>query len=426
MLSALVLSVCVACGQAEVTAEQEKLSDRVVQLVRQLNDDDIFQRQAAEQALVELGEEILSLLPQSNDKMPQELRSRLSRVRERLEKLAAEAATQPSTVTLQGEMTLSEAVAAISKQTGNKLVDFRGQLGQAVDDPTVKVDFEEVPFWEALDAVFDQGHVRPYSYSGQLRTMAFESRGDNGIDASGRVAYAGPFRLEATRIRSTRDLRDPTNQLMRLTLDVAWEPRLQPIVITQPLDQIVATDDKENEIGINSRRSVIESSVQNTVGSVELDVPLDVPGRDTKSIALLKGQFTALMPGREADFEFQNLSDAKNDVQRNAGVAVTLRRMRKNGGIQQAMLIVEFEEASGALESHRGWVFNNQVYVVDAKDQRTEPAGFEETSRRENAIGLAYNFDLPDDLTGYKLVYTTPAAIVNLPVPYELKNIELP
>ena len=285
---------------------------------------------------------------------------------------------------------------------------------------------QEVPFWKALDAVFDQGQVRPYSYSGQLRTLAFESRGENGTDASGRVAYAGPFRLEPTRIRSSRDLRDPTNEFMRLTLDIAWEPRLQPIVITQPLDQLVATDENEIEIGISSRRSVIESSVQNTVGSVEIDVPLELPSRDHKKIALLKGQLSALMPGREAKFEFESLSAAKNDIQRNAGVAVTLRRVRKNGGIYQAQLTVEFEEASGALESHRGWVFGNLVYVVDANDQRIDPAGFEEDGRRENAIGLTYNFDLPDDLTGLKLIYTTPAAIVNLPVDYELNDIELP
>ena len=46
-------------------------------------------------------------------------------------------------------------------------------------------------------------------------------------------------------------------------------------------------------------------------------------------------------------------------------------------------------------------------------------------------VGLAYFFDLPnvesgENLSEYTWVYRTPAAIVRMPVEYELKDIPLP
>ena len=53
-------------------------------------------------------------------------------------------------------------------------------------------------------------------------------------------------------------------------------------------------------------------------------------------------------------------------------------------------------------------------------------AGFETTRQSSNEVGIAYLFDLPDGIEGLTWVYETPAAIVELPVEYELKDIELP
>jgi len=58
-----------------------------------------------------------------------------------------EASTKPAFVTLQGEMTLSQAMAAIEKQTGNKLVDHRAEMQQDTPDPKITLALDKVPFW---------------------------------------------------------------------------------------------------------------------------------------------------------------------------------------------------------------------------------------------------------------------------------------
>jgi hypothetical protein len=107
-------------------------------------------------------------------------------------------------------------------------------------------------------------------------------------------------------------------------------------------------------------------------------------------------------------------------------VQVTLDEVRKNGAVWELHMRFALDEDNGALQSHRGWVFQNISYLVDKDGQRIENAGFETTRQTENEVGVAYLFDLPGDLTGLKWVYETPAAIVDVPVEYELKDIELP
>ena len=85
-----------------------------------------------------------------------------------------------------------------------------------------------------------------------------------------------------------------------------------------------------------------------------------------------------------------------------------------------------FDKADGALDSHRGWMFNNKAYLLDPMGEKVEMAGFETTRQTQQDLGVAYFFDIPTDPKGYTFVYETPGAILNMPVKYELKNLPLP
>jgi hypothetical protein len=90
---------------------------------------------------------------------------------------------------------------------------------------------------------------------------------------------------------------------------------------------------------------------------------------------------------------------------------------------------VQFDETAGALESHRGWVLQNVSYLVGADGERIEHVGFETTHQSEVEIGMAYLFELPevqDSLAGIAWEYKSPAAIMQLPIEYELTDIRLP
>ena len=88
---------------------------------------------------------------------------------------------------------------------------------------------------------------------------------------------------------------------------------------------------------------------------------------------------------------------------------------------------IEVLSEEAGLESHRGWVFQNITYMLDKTGEVIDHAGFETTRQTEREVGLAYFFELPDDDIGsYTWVYRSPAAIVRVPVKYELKDSPLP
>jgi hypothetical protein len=146
----------------------------------------LAKREVAEKALIEIGPDVLPLLPAVTPRTPAEDKIRLQRVRSALVNAAIAAATKPSIVTLAGEMPFSEAIAKIAEQTGNKLVDYRERFNQGGADPKIKVSLEKEPFWKALDTVLDAAGLTIYNYDEEQAALAFTSRGDNAPPRLGR------------------------------------------------------------------------------------------------------------------------------------------------------------------------------------------------------------------------------------------------
>jgi hypothetical protein len=430
MTWSLILSLALL-GQSAPAAEKdpalEELAAKVTKLVKQLDDEELARREAAEKGLVELGYKALDLLPATTIRTSAETKERLGRVRRQLELALAESAAKPTLVTLKGDMRLSEAIAAITKQTKNNIVDYRSEQNQQETDPIVKVDFKDTPFWEALDKVFDEAGMTLYAYSGKESSLAMVARAvDTELPRSGRAAYAGRFRFEGLNVVAARDLRNPANHGLRLTYEASWEPQLKPIVLIQPLDQIVALSEDGKPLVVAGTEGSEEVAIRGTETVAEFEVNLQLPPRDVQKIASLQGKMTAIVPGKVETFEFADVMKAKNQVQRRAGVAVVLEEVRKNNDIYELRMRVEFDKAANALESHRGWIFDNPAALFAPDGTEISPDSYEETRRESNIVGIAYLFALEDEPKGYKFVYKTPAAIMKLPVEFELKNIELP
>ena len=75
----------VQAAEAATSDASAKLASRVRTLVRRLSDDQLAVRREAEQQLVQLGPQILSLLPVTAAAMPAETAHRVARVRQQLE-----------------------------------------------------------------------------------------------------------------------------------------------------------------------------------------------------------------------------------------------------------------------------------------------------------------------------------------------------
>ena len=337
----------------------------------------------------------------------------------------------PSRVTLDADnMPLAEVLAAIETQTGNRLSDHRVQFGQDAEAVRVTLKIDDAPFWFAVDQVLDATGLDVYSFAGD-DALALVGRDDGARSRHGPGYLSGPCRFEVSEVPAIRDLRSPDDHALNVGLDVAWEPRLRPIALSQPLKDVAAIGDNGRPLTVKSQRPVLDVEVPAGNQATMFVLPLNLPSRNVKTITQINGKMTALVPGRRVVFRFADLeamtaADAKSLTQSRGGVHVTLAAVRKSGAIWEVHMRLRLDDANAALESHRGWVFQNVTYMIDGDGNEIEHAGFETTRQTESEVGCAYLFDVPEEIANYTWVYETPAAIVEFPVEYELRDIPLP
>ncbi|HEX5471578.1 MAG TPA: hypothetical protein VFW73_06810 [Lacipirellulaceae bacterium] len=415
------------------SANDPQLAGQINRLVSQLNDDRASERDAAEKKLSQLAgtttaqvDHFLSTLPKETDEMPVAVRERLARIRKRVEERAAMAATAATTVTLDAQqMSFASVIAAIEKQTGNKFVDNREQQGGQSGNIHITMNVKHERFWPVVDQILDQAKLGIYSYGGK-DVLSIVPRDPADRPRVGRAEYIGPFRLEITDVQAERSLRQRGQSSLKLQLEVAWEPRLRPIAITQPAADLKAATDSASQLEIAQPEASLDVEVPNGTQAAEITLPFKLPARTVKRITVLHGKLHVLVPGRQVKFRFDDLTHAAGKSQRQGGVQVTVDDVRKNNAVWEVHMRLTLDEPNGALQSHRAWVFQNLSYMVGKDGKKIENAGLETTRQTKNEVGNAYMFDLPNGIDGLTWVYETPAAIVDLPVDYEIKNIDLP
>jgi hypothetical protein len=411
-----------------------QLARQVGRAIGQLNDDRAAERDAAEKKLLELAgkstaaaDQFLQALPKETDQMPVAVRERLARIRKQVEDRAAKAATAATTITISAKnMPLAEVIAAIEKQTGNRFVDNREQQGEQANakDARINIELKGEKFWPAIDQIFDQAKLAIYSYGGK-DALSIVARDAADSPRHKHAAYNGPFRLDITDVQAERSLRQPKQTSLKLQLEVAWEPRLRPIAISQPVADLQAMTDSGGKLTVSQPTANLDVEVPNGTQAAEITLPFDLPPRSVKRITVLHGKLHALVPGRRVKFRFDDLAKAAGKTQRMGGVQVTVDDVRKNNAVWEVHMRFSLDEDNGALQSHRAWVFQNLSYMLDKDGKQIDNGGLETTHQAKNEVGVAYVFDVPG-IDGLSWVYETPAAIVDLPVEYEIKDIELP
>lgn len=430
MIVAIVLSLCLAvaqdgAGDASAAASASELAGTVKRLVRQLDAAKLAEREQAEKELVGLGPEAIDLLPQAGPRTSAETKERLARIRRKLEEAAAASAAAAATVTFQGEgVPLSKFLAELERQTGNKIIDRREKFGQEETDPLLKLDFDKTPFWEALDQALDQAGMTIYPYAAEP-AVSIVARPENAV-RSAYTVYAGPFRIEPLAVIAANELNDPQEGSLKVKLQVGWEPRLHPISLRQKFADLKAVDENGRPLDVHGLGGELEAQVDRDDTAVEMYLPFGLPSREVKKIAALDGAIDVLLPGKTAEFRFDKLTTAKNVEKRVGGVTVTFEGARRSGDIWEIAVLVRFDQAGNALESHRGWIFNNEAYLETPDGEKIKDDGFETTEQTENQIGLTYLFNLETPPEKLVFVYKTPTAILPARFEYRLKEILLP
>ncbi len=428
----LVLYATLLLAAPDAPAPAAELADKVARLVRALDAAQLSERDDAERQLLEGGSEILPLLPEITERTPAEVATRVARIQQKLLRSRALAAAESTTVTLKGrDLSLEKVIEEFGRQTLNTLVDYREDFGESRGDVKLTLDLDKVPFWRALDEVLDQGKLTLYGFAGK-RGGYIINRPENVLARKAQAFYGGPFRIEPVRFEAVRDLRNPTQQSLKLFMEVTWEPRLQPFAILQPLAQVSATDSSGKAVQVGGAGGEPEAAVREGVSAAELELPLSLPERQVESIKQLKGRIVALVPGPAESFRFSGLTVAAKNVparrveQRKASTIVVVDHVRRNNEAWEVAVRVKVDAPAAALESHRSWAFDNEAYFEDADQQRVTPGGIEQTLQSSEEFGVNYYFDLKESPQKLTFVYRTPIIVLEIPLDYELHDLKLP
>jgi hypothetical protein len=426
-MTALLFPCVLLLAQVDATANTDELRASVNKLVQQMDAPALADREAAEKDLLALGPKILELLPPENPRMRAEQKLRLTRVREGLQKTLVEAFTKPTSVTLDVKDTpVSEVLAELEKQTGNKTTDYRPQFGQPSDDPKISVSFKETSYWEALDTVLDAANLTVYSYAGG-NELPIVAPMDTDVPRRKLATYDGPFRFEPVYTEARRDYRKADGGVLKLHLELSWEPRLTPVLMTIPVASLQAKDERGNALSPQDTQPEYEIPVQPETSVAELEFALNPPERDVRQIASVEAEVTMLILGQKHVFEFDELREQLKAERRFGPVTVFVDDIRKfDEGIWRVFLRASYDEASGALQSHLGWVLRNEAAMVDSRGNRVVSQDYELTSQGQSEVGIAYFFALEGNLEDHTLTYTSPAAVIRQPVKIRVGELNLP
>lgn len=333
------------------------------------------------------------------------------------------------TITVQKDgIPLSAVLAQIKEQTGITVADRR----LIKNDPRLNLELKKEPFWQALQAiaVLADARISPYQADGVIALV-------EGPYRPLPLRWDGPFQIAVKGLLLKQDLENATHSCV-VNLEVAWEPWFQPFYLEYgPATVEYSARDGKGKTAIPSRGQLSVAGKN----AVEVEVRFPAPKRSVQRIDLLQGTFRMIGPSKMLTFTFPALKPLKNEPIRLEieGVKVSLTRIAAQSSRWTFDVLIDNPPGGPRFESYQSWLDNNQISLEKGtgKDREVflpDPAE-EETLGNITATRAAirYHFTprngsrtMPGKLGDWKLVYRTPGRIVEVPVPYTFKNLELP
>jgi hypothetical protein len=403
----------------------DALRDRVDQLVEKLASEKQETRDQAEKSLIELGPKILPALPEAGKVGSEEAKKRLAKIREKLEAASEEMNLGASKVTLQAKgIRFTEAIQKLQAMSGNTIADLREQAGGEVTNPSIDLDIKNATFFEALDVICDKAGLTPnfFSGDGSIGLMA-------GMPSPGgkpMVVYSGPFRVQFKELAVTRDFLTGTGAA-NAQFEVAWEPRLRPMLLEIKSDGLTVVDDRGKNVPAMISEETDDTVLRPENPAAEVNINLQAPERAAKELTTLKVKGSVTVPAAQRLFKFAKLT-AKNDARRQGDISVTLESTEVDEQVWKVAVTVAYPDGGPAFESYRQGLFNNRLWLQKSDGTKFEHnGGFNNTASDNGKLSFEYLFvDVPGKPADYGLVYETPSKVIPIPLEFEFKKVPLP
>lgn len=364
-------------------------------LIRQLSAADYRQREDAMRQLEVLGEAGLPDLRKAQPHADPEVRTRLGQLIARLEQSHL---MSPRLVSIAADQKpVAQVFEDLSRQTGYKLVCRQSER------QLVSLNVDNMPFWEAVDAVCRQTGlgIQPYSDSNSALTFYRVGR------FTPHVVYAGPFRISAGSLHLSRTLDlvqpqqiNPLNRPRSETLTLMFHAVSEPKAPLMSLGQarvLVAVDELGNSL-VPPQGRFYESNYhhyyygqRNPV--LQSQLQLLGPG-DAKTIKHLKATLPiTILAEQRADLTINDILKVKKGKYESTSVSFDIEEVKELPGKQVHVRAVVRRNAP---EGQNDYSWTNslaqRVELLDATGRRFQSDGFNWDSGNPNSVTGTFQF----------------------------------
>ena len=409
---------------ASAQTSDAALKDRVGQLLERLDAPKPETRKAAEEALIKLGAKALPLLPDLEKVTDAEKKERLTRIRAAVSEVAEQLNLGATKITLKVKgMRLSEVIQTLQAKSGNTITDLRESEGAETTNPSLDFDIDDKPFLEALDIVCKKAEISPNFFTGD---GSIGLMGGKPAEAA-LIVYSGPFRVAFKQIGSVRDLQAGTSTA-NAQFEVAWEPRLRPMLMKLKADEIKVTDDRGKEVKVQVENENTDVVIRPENPVAEMNLTFISPEREAKKLASLKVNAEFSVPAGLKLFRFPNIAVKDPATVKQGDIAVTLEGSEVDEQVWKVNVLLAYPGQGDAFESYRQGLFNNRIWLQKSDGSRFEHnGGFSNTSSDGGKLGFEYLFvDAPGKPGDFGLVYETPSQVKTIPLEFVFKDVPLP
>lgn len=417
-------------------------------LVRRLGSGVLAERDAAARGLLDLGPAALPLVASARQAATGSRADALERIERLLGQRAAADAIEPAVVTLLADdVAAGEVLEQVFTRTGSR-IDVA-----AAADRRVSLRGDRLTFWEAVDELLGRaGLVLEFAATragSGPRAAAPGMRRPPGNalliteavpgTPAGPAVAAGPLRVSVADVQRTGRIEpgeDVRGRGARVTLRVAWEPRLEPLLARLPARSLVAEGPGGEALPAAQRAAVVEATIP--AGGMWIDLPVlfGPPAVPLERLGLLRGTIVLWLAGMEHEFRFENVrgdqeADGVFPPQRVGAVEVRLSEARF---VDHRLLVrasVTYDDASEPLASHHSWLASRRLEACVAAGGALERIEERVESRTDRGMTVAAEFAVPPaganaaDAREVHIRWTLPIAIHELPIDFAIRDVPL-
>jgi len=240
------------------------------------------------------------------------------------------------------------------------------------------------------------------------------------------VSYSGVFRTTVKRMAVSRDLETGSHSCT-VQLEVAWEPRFQPFYLDPKIITVHYGPDRtgaEKQVQQQDKGQIPVTGRS----TAEIDVHVPAPDRSVATIKALKGSFSVIVPTKMLRFTFANLKAAPA-VKTEEAITASLREFVAEDDHWTAKVALQYPKGGPHFESYQSWLGNNKIALekIGGKE-RWAPSGERILKMTSNQAIIEYYFENSSgkNAAQWRLVYDTPAPIVEVTASFRFLDLPLP